>query len=185
MMSKRNLVFIMITTLVFFMLLGCGKTDTTADDNTENEQTESTTAQENNDYVVEEDAQEEVEENTDFVLQEGLITHLCDVANNPDATTNMDSGVTYMFSQNDDGSRKIGAVMAYYSGLSYEEATDNASFCKAFIDEYTPEIAEKWADAEIHEESNMYGVVISLDECDVTFMPDNDFEGMTVFVSTK
>ena len=31
----------------------------------------------------------------------------------------------------------------------------------------------------------MYGAVISLEECDVTLMPDNDFEGMTVFVSTK
>ncbi len=180
---KKVLVCITMAVLVAATTIGCGTAEesTTAVEEVQEVETE-TVNEDNTETTVEE---EDSEESTKDVLEDGVITHLIEVANNPDATTNMDEGVSYMFNKDVDGNRTLGSVIAYYSGLSYEGVTDNESFCKAFIDDYTPEIADKWDSAEIHDESNMYGVVISLDECDVTLMPDGDFEGMTVFLSTK
>ncbi len=179
---KKVLVCITMAALVAATTIGCGAEEEsiTAIEEVQEVETE-TVNEENTEATVEE---EDSEESTEDVLEDGVITHLIEVANNP-ATTNMDEGVSYMFNKDEAGNRTLGSVIAYYSGISYDSATDNESFCKAFIDDYTPEIADKWDSAEIHDESNMYGVVISLDECDVTLMPDGDFEGMTVFLSTK
>ncbi|MBE5916435.1 MAG: hypothetical protein E7273_06270 [Pseudobutyrivibrio ruminis] len=180
---KRVLVSITMAALIAATTIGCGATDKSSTAVEEVQENEMETTTEENTEVT--GPEEIAEESSEFVLEDGVITHLCEVASNPDATTNMDEGVSYMFNKDDEGNRILGSVMAYYSGLSYDGVTDNESFCKAFIDDYTPEISEKWDTAEIHDESNMYGAVISLEECDVTLMPDNDLEGMTVFVSTK
>ena len=44
----------------------------------------------------------------------GTITRLIEVANDPNAGSTTDQGVTYMFTNDDQGKRILGTVMAYY-----------------------------------------------------------------------
>lgn len=113
----------------------------------------------------------------------GTIDHLIVVANDPDASTTMDDGVTYMFTKDDSGNRVMGNVMAYYKDVSGLDTTDLASYCRSYAENYIPEIMPYYDTAETHDEGGYFGVVVSTNKCKVTLMPDKDYGGITVIIS--
>ncbi len=115
----------------------------------------------------------------------GVIDYLLEVANNQDANSTMDAGVTYMFPKDDNGNRKLGGVLAYYSGLTgYEGSSDKKDFCMRYARDNLPEIIPFLTDAQVHDEDGFFGVVVTGTKWYVTLMPDSDYQGMTVIVSS-
>ena len=110
---------------------------------------------------------------------------LYDIALNENANTISDSdkGITYMFSEDDNGNRIPGTVMAHYSDLDNADTSGKEEFCKSFVDSVLPELSSLWDKAETYSEGEYFGIILSFDDYSITLMPDNSLDGMSVILS--
>lgn len=116
--------------------------------------------------------------------KEGLTYHvLYEIALNPDATTNLDENVTYMFNKDDNGNRVLGNVIAYYTNLKDVDTSSLEKFCISFIDAYFPELNDFILSAETHDDGKYYGKIIYFDDYAITIMPDNSMNGISFIIA--
>ena len=196
MIKKKNLLYVLALTIV---LSGCGTANPTAQEETKTLASDSTKAEtikphSDLDTSVPEslpDTQEIKSIDIKGVNLTDLISDipecntyhlLYDIALNPNAETNSDKNVTYMFTKDDNGNIVTGSVIAYYTEISLNK-DNKESLCKEFVNSYFNELYIYMDQAEIHDDASGFGMILIFSDYAITMMPDETLSGITVIVS--
>lgn len=107
-----------------------------------------------------------------------------DAAFDPDAKSFISAQINYMYPSQDDGSRKMGDVFAYYGMMDISENNSKA-YAKAFIEKYMPGLKDLLAEAEDIQEDGTYALGITTDTESFVFWPDENLQGITVIYSAN
>ena len=107
-----------------------------------------------------------------------------DAAFDPDAKSFISAQINYMYPSQDDGSRKMGDVFAYYGMMDISESNSKA-YAKAFIKKYMPGLTDLLAEAEDIQEDGTYALGITTDTESFVFWPDENLQGITVIYSAN
>ena len=112
------------------------------------------------------------------------LQRLRDAAFDPDAKSFISAQINFMYPSQEDGSRKMGDVFAYY-GLMDVDANTPKSYAKMFIKKYMVGLTDYLVDAEDIEEDGSYALGLTLENESFVFWPDEDLNGITVIYSAN
>lgn len=129
------------------------------------------------------DNQTQTENTATEVIDSGIISHLREVANDPDANSVSDKGVTYMFSKDDNGNRTLGTVVAFYTELPVLDTSTKETFCRSYVEKVLTELVPYLDDVQISDKEGMYQFCIPTEDYLVMLTPGEDFKSMMVLVS--
>lgn len=111
---------------------------------------------------------------------DSLIHHLYyDVLHSPDSTEDMDEGVTYTFSKDENGKRDGKMVSAHYTKLETENASPG-TLVNQFITDKIPEFAvhfDKYGQTDAEKEGSLR---LKFTDYDLTLIPDEDLKGLVL-----